>query len=65
MPSSDIKILVDQVCSNLKIKYTEEQRELIINTYLERGSLSGMQPLFGVAPNTDGLDKKSKQQETE
>ena len=35
-----------------KIKYTEEQKELIINTYLERGSLRGMQRLFGVVPET-------------
>ena len=35
-----------------KIKYTQEQKELIINTYLERGSLRGMQRLFGVAPET-------------
>ena len=38
--------------SNPKIKYTEEQKELIISTYLERGSLRGMQRLFGVAPET-------------
>ncbi|AMW78418.1 hypothetical protein AMD27_05640 [Acinetobacter sp. TGL-Y2] len=49
-----------------KIKYTEEQKELIINTYLERGSLRGMQCLFGVAPQTlMGWIKKSKQQEIE
>ena len=35
-----------------KIKYTEEQKELIMNTYLKRGSLIGMQRLFGVAPET-------------
>ena len=49
-----------------KIKYTEEQKELIISPYLERGSLRGMQRLFGVAPETlMGWIKKSKQQETE
>ena len=49
-----------------KIKYTEEQKELIINTYLERGSLRGMQRLFGVAPETlMGWIKKSKNKETQ
>ena len=35
-----------------KIKYTDEQKEMIIRTYLERGSLRGMRRLFGVAPAT-------------
>ena len=49
-----------------KIKYSEEQKELIINTYLERGSLRGMQRLFGVAPATlTGWIKKSKKSEIE
>ena len=49
-----------------KIKYTEEQKELIINTYLERGSLRGMQRLFGVAPETlMGWIKKSKREESQ
>ncbi|MEC7120628.1 MAG: transposase [Pseudomonadota bacterium] len=36
------------------MKYTDEQKELIIRTYLERGSgsLRGMRRLFGVAPAT-------------
>ena len=33
-----------------KVKYTEEQKQLIIDTYLERGSLRGMQLLFGIVP---------------
>lgn len=49
-----------------KIKYTEEQKELIINTYLERGSLRGMQRLFGVAPEKlMGWIKKSKNKEAQ
>lgn len=45
-----------------KIKYTEEQKELIINIYLERGSLRGMQCLFGVAPESlMGWIKKVKE----
>ena len=35
-----------------KVKYSEERKEHIIKTYLERGSLRGMQRLFGVAPDT-------------
>ena len=35
-----------------KIKYTDEQKELIIRTYLERDSLFGMHRLFSVAPAT-------------
>jgi transposase-like protein len=45
-----------------KIKYTDEQKELIIRTYLERGSLRGMRRLFGVAPATlTSWIKKSQQ----
>ena len=54
-------------CSVLKpkVKYTEEQKQLIMDTYLERGSLRGMQRLFGVAPETlTGWIKKSKSSET-
>lgn len=49
-----------------KVKYTEEKKQLIIDTYLERGSLRGMKRLFGVAPATltDWI-KKSKKQEVE
>lgn len=44
-----------------KIKYTEQQKELIINAYLERGSLRGMQRLFCIAPETlTGWIKKIK-----
>lgn len=48
MLSSDV---IDCGRSRLKLKYTEEQKELIINTYLEQGSLRGMQR-FDVAPET-------------
>lgn len=44
------------------MKYTEEQKQLIMDTYLERGSMQG---LFGVAPETlTGWIKKSKSSET-
>ncbi|OTG63872.1 IS1 family transposase [Acinetobacter silvestris] len=44
-----------------KIKYTEQQKELIVNSSLERGSLRGTQRLFGVAPETlTGWIKKVK-----
>ena len=49
-----------------KVKYTEERKQLIIDTYLERGSLRGMQRLFGVAPETlMGWIKKSEPSETQ
>lgn len=35
-----------------KMKHTDKQKELIIRTYLERGSLRGMCHLFDVAPAT-------------
>lgn len=35
-----------------KVRYTEEQKQKIINTYYERGSLRAMYRLFGVAPAT-------------
>lgn len=43
-----------------KIWYTEEQKEHIINTYYERGSLRAMYRMYGVAPATlTGWIKKS------
>ena len=43
-----------------KVAYTEAQKASIIRTYQERGSLRGMQRLYGVAPATlTGWLKKS------
>ena len=51
--SSKIAVYKDsKICFLKTIKYTDEQKELIIRTYLERGSLRGMRRLFGVAPAT-------------
>ena len=35
-----------------KVKYTEQQKEHIISTYYERGSLRALYRLYGVAPAT-------------
>ena len=35
-----------------KVKYTEERKEEIINTYHERASMRGIQRIFGTAPAT-------------
>lgn len=51
-------------CSVLEpsVPYTEAQKQHIIDTYLERGSLRAMQRLFGVSPNTlSGWLKKKSQ----
>jgi transposase-like protein len=58
--------VVAQVCLNQPLKYTEEQKELIIKTYFERGSLRGMRRLFGVAPATlTKWIKKSQQSDSD
>ena len=44
-----------------KVKYTEERKEEIINTYHERASMRGIQRIFGTAPATlSGWLKKSQ-----
>ena len=37
---------------NPTVKYTEEQKEMILRVYQERSSLRGLQRAFGVSPNT-------------
>lgn len=37
---------------NPTVKYTEEQKEVILRAYQERSSLRGLRRTFGVSPNT-------------
>jgi transposase-like protein len=36
----------------LKVRHTEEQKELILKTYLERWNMRGVQHLFGISKPT-------------